>query len=107
MQSSGKFTLYIERKGVYMSSFIRIYNSTFFVLGAMESDYPVEEEILKADSSSPQRKPPSSPGGSGSNNSDSGIGGITFVQCATGTASRTTSKSSSPADSPALRGKAG
>ncbi|CAE1329084.1 SPAG9 [Acanthosepion pharaonis] len=73
------------------------------VPGAMESDYPVEEEILKADSSSPQRKPPSSPGGSGSNNSDSGIGGITFVQCATGTASRTTSKSSSPADSPALR----
>ncbi|CAI9734622.1 C-Jun-amino-terminal kinase-interacting protein 4-like isoform X8 [Octopus vulgaris] len=73
------------------------------VPGAMESDYPVEEDILKADASSPHTNPPSSPGGSGSTNSDSGIGGITFVQCATGAASRTTSKSSSPTDSPALR----
>ncbi|CAI9734623.1 C-Jun-amino-terminal kinase-interacting protein 4-like isoform X8 [Octopus vulgaris] len=75
------------------------------VPGAMESDYPVEEDILKADASSPHTNPPSSPGGSGSTNSDSGIGGITFVQCATGAASRTTSKSSSPTDSPALREK--
>ncbi|GAB1604627.1 C-Jun-amino-terminal kinase-interacting protein 4-like [Argonauta hians] len=72
------------------------------VPGAMESDYPVEEDILKADASS-NTNPPSSPGGSGSTNSDSGMGGIVFVQCATGAASKSNSKSSSPSDSPAPR----
>lgn len=72
--------------------------------GALESDYPVDEEILKAESF-PQYKPPPSSSSSSSSSNDnaqadnSGIGGITFVQCATGNNSQPTSPQASPVGS--------
>ncbi|XP_052675917.1 C-Jun-amino-terminal kinase-interacting protein 4-like isoform X17 [Crassostrea angulata] len=72
------------------------------VAGALESDYPVDEEILKAESF-PQYKPPPSSSSSSSNDNaqadNSGIGGITFVQCATGNNSQPTSPQVSPVGS--------
>eukprot|EP00105_Crassostrea_gigas_P019489 XP_011437998.1 PREDICTED: C-Jun-amino-terminal kinase-interacting protein 4 isoform X19 [Crassostrea gigas] len=74
------------------------------VAGALESDYPVDEEILKAESF-PQYKPPPSSSSSSSSSNDnaqadnSGIGGITFVQCATGNNSQPTSPQVSPVGS--------
>lgn len=81
----------------------------FWWAGALESDYPVEEEILKAESY-PQYKPPppatdsvltpdsviTTDSMASSVTDNSGIGGISFVQCATGSAS----PSSSPVGSP-------
>lgn len=76
----------------------------FQYVGALESDYPVDEEILKAESF-PQYKPPPSSSSSSSSSNDnaqadnSGIGGITFVQCATGNNSQPTSPQVSPVGS--------
>ncbi|KAJ8305216.1 hypothetical protein KUTeg_017232 [Tegillarca granosa] len=63
------------------------------VAGALESDYPVDEEILKAESY-PQYKPP--PPTDNNSDQNSGIGGITFVQCVAGTSSPSTSPVGSP-----------
>lgn len=76
----------------------------FQSVGALESDYPVDEEILKAESF-PQYKPPPSSSSSSSSSNDntqadnSGIGGITFVQCATGNNSQPASPQVSPVGS--------
>ncbi|XP_021345478.1 C-Jun-amino-terminal kinase-interacting protein 4-like isoform X3 [Mizuhopecten yessoensis] len=69
------------------------------VAGALESDYTVDEDILKAESY-PQYKPPPEPASDNLATSvtESGIGGITLVQCATGGASG--SPTSSPVGSP-------
>ncbi|XP_033743948.1 C-Jun-amino-terminal kinase-interacting protein 4-like isoform X2 [Pecten maximus] len=67
------------------------------VPGALESDYTVDEEILKAESY-PQYKPPPEPDSLATSVTDSGIGGITLVQCATGGA--TGSPNTSPVGSP-------
>ncbi|XP_056011887.1 C-Jun-amino-terminal kinase-interacting protein 3-like isoform X6 [Ostrea edulis] len=67
------------------------------VAGALESDYPVDEEILKAESY-PQYKPPP-PSSDNSQVENSGIGGITFVQCATGNNSQPSSPQVSPVGS--------
>ncbi|XP_069129941.1 C-Jun-amino-terminal kinase-interacting protein 4-like isoform X19 [Argopecten irradians] len=67
------------------------------VAGALESDYTVDEEILKAESY-PQYKPPPEPDNLATSVSDSGIGGITLVQCATGGA--TASPNTSPVGTP-------
>ncbi|XP_065933017.1 C-Jun-amino-terminal kinase-interacting protein 4 isoform X18 [Magallana gigas] len=73
------------------------------VAGALESDYPVDEEILKAESFPQYKPPPSSSSSSSSNDNaqadNSGIGGITFVQCATGNNSQPTSPQVSPVGS--------
>ncbi|XP_060073347.1 C-Jun-amino-terminal kinase-interacting protein 4-like isoform X5 [Ylistrum balloti] len=67
------------------------------VAGALESDYRVDEEILKAESY-PQYKPPPEPDNLATSVTDSGIGGITLVQCATGGAAG--SPNTSPVGSP-------
>ncbi|XP_061185332.1 C-Jun-amino-terminal kinase-interacting protein 4-like isoform X11 [Saccostrea echinata] len=67
------------------------------VAGALESDYPVDEEILKAESY-PQYKPPP-PSSDNSQTENSGMGGITFVQCATGNNSQPSSPQVSPVGS--------
>lgn len=76
------------------------------VTGALESDYPVDEEILKAESY-PQYKPPPEPATDAlaSSVTDSGIGGITLVQCATGGAAG--SPTGSPVGSPPKSGTHG
>ncbi|XP_071127028.1 C-Jun-amino-terminal kinase-interacting protein 4-like isoform X22 [Mytilus edulis] len=69
------------------------------IAGALESDYPVDEEILKAESY-PQYNPP--PMDKDNQATDSGIGDISFVQCVnTGKpSSKPTSPMSSPFGSP-------
>ncbi|KAL5011618.1 hypothetical protein ScPMuIL_010169 [Solemya velum] len=67
------------------------------VPGSLESDYPVGEELLKADAY-PQYNPPASTADNTSISETSGIGGISLVQCATGS----TSPSASPVGSPQL-----
>ncbi|XP_062572105.1 C-Jun-amino-terminal kinase-interacting protein 3-like isoform X17 [Saccostrea cucullata] len=67
------------------------------VAGALESDYPVDEEILKAESY-PQYKPPP-PSSDNSQTENSGMGGIMFVQCATGNNSQPSSPQVSPVGS--------
>ncbi|XP_076446416.1 C-Jun-amino-terminal kinase-interacting protein 4-like isoform X4 [Babylonia areolata] len=67
--------------------------------GAMESDYPVAEEVLKAETPELPKETIVSTGASSSSSGESsGIGGITFVQCATGPASP--SPQHSPVGSP-------
>ncbi|KAL8561606.1 hypothetical protein ACOMHN_024841 [Nucella lapillus] len=67
--------------------------------GAMESDYPVAEEVLKAETPELPKETVVSAGASATSSGDSsGIGGITFVQCATGPASP--SPDHSPVGSP-------
>ncbi|XP_078323865.1 C-Jun-amino-terminal kinase-interacting protein 4-like isoform X6 [Crassostrea virginica] len=68
------------------------------VAGALESDYPVDEEILKAESY-PQYKPPPPSSSENAQVDNSGIGGITFVQCATGNSSQPGSPQVSPVGS--------
>ncbi|KAL4230890.1 MAP-kinase scaffold [Mactra antiquata] len=72
------------------------------VPGALESDYPVDEDILKAESY-PQYPEPAPTTDTCKENKDgatedSGIGGISFVQCATGGAGK--SSTTSPVGSP-------
>ena len=68
------------------------------ISGALESDYPVDEEILKAESY-PQYNVPIDD--KDNQTTDSGIGGISFVQCATGKPdSRSATPTSSPFGSP-------
>lgn len=69
------------------------------VAGALESDYPVDEEILKAESFPQYKPPPSSTSNDNAQADNSGIGGITFVQCATGNNSQPTSPQVSPVGS--------
>lgn len=81
------------------------YNVFVYLLGALESDYPVDEEILKAESY-PQYNPP--PMDKDNQATDSGIGDISFVQCVnTGgkPSSKPTSPMSSPFGSPQSKGK--
>ncbi|KAK3100549.1 hypothetical protein FSP39_021628 [Pinctada imbricata] len=65
------------------------------VAGALESDYPVDEEILKAESY-PQYNPPPQGSENQGNVDNSGIGGISLVQCATGAHSKSHSPNLSP-----------
>jgi len=58
-----------------------------YILGALESDYPVDEDILKADAYPQFPDGPAPPPGQGEEKKEGeepGIGGISFVQCATG-----------------------
>ncbi|BFZ15188.1 hypothetical protein BsWGS_18229 [Bradybaena similaris] len=65
--------------------------------GAMESDYPVAEEILKAEAPVLPKETLVTAGSSlGSAGDSSGLGGVTFVQCATG---RTSPPTGSPVGS--------
>ncbi|XP_063415035.1 C-Jun-amino-terminal kinase-interacting protein 4-like isoform X9 [Mytilus trossulus] len=66
------------------------------IAGALESDYPVDEEILKAESY-PQYNPP--PMDKDNQATDSGIGDISFVQCVN-TGGKPSSKPTSPMSSP-------
>lgn len=68
-------------------------------VGALESDYPVDEEILKAESFPQYKPPPSSTSNDNAQADNSGIGGITFVQCATGNNSQPASPQVSPVGS--------
>ncbi|XP_059147412.1 C-Jun-amino-terminal kinase-interacting protein 4-like isoform X5 [Physella acuta] len=52
--------------------------------GAMESDYPVAEEILNAEAQDLPKETVVSAGTSPGSGDSSGLGGVTFVQCATG-----------------------
>jgi hypothetical protein len=71
--------------------------------GALESDYPVDEEILKAEAY-PQYNVPIDD--KDNQTTDSGIGGISFVQCATGKPdSRSATPTSSPFGSPKSAGR--
>ncbi|KAH3833821.1 hypothetical protein DPMN_107137 [Dreissena polymorpha] len=56
------------------------------VAGALESDYPVDEDILRADAypQYPEAPPPSAEGAHEGAGEEPGIGGISLVQCATG-----------------------
>ena len=72
--------------------------------GALESDYPVDEEILKAESY-PQYKPPPPSSSENAQVDNSGIGGITFVQCATGNSSQPGSPQVSPVGSYKSKGE--
>lgn len=67
--------------------------------GALESDYPVDEDILKAESY-PQYPEPALDTSRDSKEGaeDAGVGGISFVQCATGGAGK--SSTASPVSSP-------
>ncbi|KAK6173182.1 hypothetical protein SNE40_016686 [Patella caerulea] len=78
------------------------------VPGALESDYPVAEEILKAEAPLLPKETVISSGTKDSSESpeSSGIGGITFVQCSTGGNSRETSPSGSPSTGSKLETKA-
>lgn len=83
------------------------------VPGASEEDYAVDNESLKADlevdaSKSPKPSPTHSTESSGGTDTtqDSGIGSITFVQCATGTTSTNGSKEGTPVGTPPA-GKSG
>ena len=84
----------------------RFYCINLYVLiltGALESDYPVDEEILKAESY-PQYNVPIDD--KDNQTTDSGIGGISFVQCATGKPdSRSATPTSSPFGSPKSTGR--
>lgn len=67
----------------------------------MESDYPVAEEILKAEAPELPRETVLSSGTNSTVPGEStGIGGITFVQCTTGPSSRGPSAENSPISSP-------
>ncbi|XP_025087781.1 C-Jun-amino-terminal kinase-interacting protein 4-like isoform X19 [Pomacea canaliculata] len=69
--------------------------------GAMESDYPVAEEVLKAEAPVlPKETVVSSGTSSNGSGENAGIGGITFVQCAVGPSSRGHSPENSPMGSP-------
>ncbi|KAK7485929.1 hypothetical protein BaRGS_00022795, partial [Batillaria attramentaria] len=69
--------------------------------GAMESDYPVAEEVLKAEAPElPKETVVSSGTNSTTPGESTGIGGITFVQCTTGPTSRGASPERSPIGSP-------
>ncbi|XP_053399038.1 C-Jun-amino-terminal kinase-interacting protein 4-like isoform X18 [Mercenaria mercenaria] len=71
------------------------------VPGALESDYPVDEDILKAESYPQYPDPVPEDTSKGENKDgveDAGVGGISFVQCATGGAGK--SSTSSPVGSP-------
>ena len=82
------------------------------VHGADEADYPADEEALKADlelladstRASPKPSPTHSTGSGGGGGQDSaqesGIGSITFVQCATGTTSSNVSAAGTPVGTP-------
>ncbi|XP_071087279.1 C-Jun-amino-terminal kinase-interacting protein 4-like isoform X13 [Haliotis cracherodii] len=75
------------------------------VPGAMESDYPVAEEILKAEAPPLPKETVVSEGSTTTdqNGDNSGVGGITFVQCSTGTTGQEASSETSPAGSPPRR----
>ena len=67
----------------------------------MESDYPVAEEVLKAEAPElPKETVVSTGTPSATSGESSGIGGITFVQCTTGPSSRGPSPEGSPLGSP-------
>ncbi|XP_070197091.1 C-Jun-amino-terminal kinase-interacting protein 4-like isoform X2 [Littorina saxatilis] len=68
--------------------------------GAMESDYPVAEEVLKAEAPELPKETVVSAGAYAASGENSGLGGITFVQCTTGPVSRGTSPDNSPMASP-------
>ena len=67
--------------------------------GAKQTDYPVEEELLKGEQESPAQKLEGKAAET-ENQSPSSIGGITFVQCATGATSKTTSSATTPVGTP-------
>ncbi|XP_067663469.1 C-Jun-amino-terminal kinase-interacting protein 4-like isoform X5 [Haliotis asinina] len=75
------------------------------VPGAMESDYPVAEEILKAEAPPLPKETVVSEGSTATdqNGDSNGVGGITFVQCSTGTTGQEASSEASPAGSPPRR----
>ena len=76
-------------------------NESFCCAGAMESDYPVAEEVLKAEAPELPKETVVSTGTSSAiAGESSGIGGVTFVQCTTGPSSRSQSPDSSPLGSP-------
>lgn len=79
--------------------YIHVFMVYFQSVGALESDYPVDEEILKAESFPQYKPPPSSTSNDNAQADNSGIGGITFVQCATGNNSQPTSPQVSPVGS--------
>ncbi|WAQ98435.1 JIP4-like protein [Mya arenaria] len=71
------------------------------VPGALESDYPVDEDILKADSYPHYPDPTPSSGAQGVGDEkregeEAGIGGVSFVQCATGSSAEGKSGDASP-----------
>ena len=69
--------------------------------GALESDYPVDDDILNAESY-PQHPEPDVTASTSSTSEDSGIGGISFVQCATGEHVTVRSESSSNLNTPTI-----
>ena len=79
-----------------------LYGLILLLLGALESDYPVDDDILKAESY-PHYPEPDVTTSTSSTNEDSGIGGVSFVQCATGehvTTGEHVSASSNPSSHP-------
>ena len=73
--------------------------------GALESDYPVDEDILNADSY-PQYPEHDVTASTSSTSEDSGIGGISFVHCATGEhVSGGSNPASGPNSPPKSRGR--
>lgn len=66
-------------------------------LGALETDYPVDEDSLKSDAY-PQYPNDTTAADAANQNKeeDSGIGGISFVQCATGSTGKSPVNSRPP-----------
>ena len=72
--------------------------------GALESDFPADEETLKQDIEIHEVSPPASAPGGPTEEKDpnevTSIGNITFVQCATGTTSKSGSFTATPTETP-------
>ena len=82
-----------------------LYGLILLFLGALESDYPVDDDILKAESY-PHYPEPDETTSTSSTNEDSGIGGVSFVQCATGEhVTASSNPSSHPNTPPKSRGE--
>ncbi|XP_064636506.1 C-Jun-amino-terminal kinase-interacting protein 4-like isoform X7 [Lineus longissimus] len=75
------------------------------VPGASESDYPAGDEDLPKCKTSKDSDVLADPAVGNGAGEAGGIGGITLVKCATGSASKAGSTSTSPAGSPKLRGR--
>ena len=67
-------------------TYVTNHKLVFMCTGALESDYPVDEDILKTDSypQFPADSSTTADPNKENKDEDSGIGGISFVQCATG-----------------------
>ena len=87
---------------ISLQEFVIISNLSYPFPGALESDYPVDEDILNAESYPQYPTEPDVTASASSTSEDSGIGGISFVQCATGEHVKSSTETVSNPNTPPL-----